>query len=125
MGSTATLGGRDIICAAAPSRKMLSSTNFWMGLAGLIYLVAGVFVLRKQISAARGWDTLITLVPVFIAVPLAVFAPEHFRGPEFVQNMVPSWMPAHRFWPLFVGGALLAATTSLRSSCACPPPCSR
>ncbi len=42
---------------------MLSSTNFWMGLAGLIYLVAGVFVLRKEISAARGWDKLITLGP--------------------------------------------------------------
>jgi len=92
---------------------MLSSTNFWMGFAGLIYLVAGVFVLRKEISGARGWDKLITLGCVFIAVPLAVFAPEHFRGPEFVQNMVPSWMPAHFFWPYFVGCALLAAATSL------------
>ena len=40
---------------------MLSSTNFWMGFAGLVYLVAGVFILRKEISAARGWDKLITL----------------------------------------------------------------
>jgi uncharacterized membrane protein len=92
---------------------MLSSTNFWMVFAGLIYLVAGVFVLRKEISAARGWDKLITLGCVFIAVPLAVFAPEHFRGPKFIQNMVPSWMPAHWFWPYFVGCALLAAATSL------------
>jgi len=92
---------------------MLSSTNFWMFFAGLIYLVAGVFVLRKEISAARGWDKLITLGCVFIAVPLAVFAPEHFRGPKFIQSMVPSWMPAHWFWPYFVGCALLAAATSL------------
>ena len=93
---------------------MLSSTNFWMCFAGLIYLVAGVFVLRKEISAARGWDKLITLGPVFFAVPLAVFAPEHFRGPEFVQNMVPRWMPGpHRPWAYFVGCALLAAATSL------------
>jgi uncharacterized membrane protein len=92
---------------------MLSSTNFWMGLAGLVYLVAGVFVLRKEISAARGWDKLITLGCVFIAVPLAVFAPEHFRGPEFIQNMVPRWMPAHWFWPNFIGCALLAAAASL------------
>jgi uncharacterized membrane protein len=93
---------------------MLSSTNFWMGLAGLVYLAAGVFVLRKEIGAARGWDKLITLAPVFIAVPLAVFAPEHFRGPEFVQSMVPRWMPgAHWFWAYFVGCALLAAATSL------------
>jgi uncharacterized membrane protein len=92
---------------------MLSSTNFWMGFAGLFYLVAGVFILRKEISAARGWDKLITLGAVFIAVPLAVFAPEHFRGPEFVGSMVPSYMPARWFWPYFIGCALLAAATSL------------
>jgi uncharacterized membrane protein len=92
---------------------MLSSTNLWMGFTGLIYLVAGVFILRKEIRAARGWDKLITLGCVFIAVPLAVFAPEHFHGPEFVQNVVPSWMPGHLFWPYFVGCALLAAATSL------------
>jgi len=84
-----------------------------MSLAGLIYLVAGVFILRKEISAARGWDKLILLGGVFIAVPLAVFAPEHFHGPEFVQQMVPSYMPAHWFWPYLVGCALLAAATSL------------
>ena len=76
---------------------MLSSTNFWMSLAGLVYLVAGVFAFRKEIIAARGWDKLIILGCVFIAVSLAVFAPKHFRGPEFVQNMVPSWMPGHLF----------------------------
>jgi uncharacterized membrane protein len=84
-----------------------------MGFAGLFYLVAGVFILRKEISAARGWDKLIALGCVFIAVPLAVFAPEHFRGPEFVGNKVPSYMPARSLWPYFVGCALLAAATSL------------
>jgi uncharacterized membrane protein len=92
---------------------MLSSTNFWMCFAGLIYLVAGVFILRKEISAARGWDKLIILGCVFFAVPLAVFATEHFRGARFLQNMVPSWMPARLFWAYFVGCALLAAATSL------------
>jgi uncharacterized membrane protein len=93
---------------------MLSSPNFWMGFAGLVCFVAGVFILRKESSAARGWDKLITLAPVFIAVSLAVFAPEHFRGPQFVQNMVPRWMPGpHRPWVYFVGCALLAAATSL------------
>ena len=92
---------------------MLSATNFWMSFAGLLYLVAGVFVLRREISAARGWDKLVLLASVFIAVPLATFAPEHFRGPEFVGNVVPSYMPARWFWPYFIGCALLAAATSL------------
>jgi uncharacterized membrane protein len=92
---------------------MLSSTNFWMCVAGLIYLAVGVFVIRKEISAARGWEKLITLGCVFFAVPLAVFAPEHFRGPEFVKNSVPSWMPVRWFWPYFVGCALVVAASSL------------
>jgi uncharacterized membrane protein len=93
---------------------MLPLTNFWMAFAGLVYLVAGVLVLRKEISAARGWDKLITLGCVFIAVSLAVFAPEHFHGgPTYIQNMAPSWMPVRWFWPYFVGCALLAAATSL------------
>jgi uncharacterized membrane protein len=92
---------------------MLSSIDFWMCLAGLTYLAAGVFLINKEISSARGWDRLIVLGPVFIAVSLAVFAPEHFSGPEFVQNMVPRWMPVRWFWADFVGCALLAAATSL------------
>src|SRR5258708_14629902 len=92
---------------------MLTPTNYCMGFIGLAYLVVGVFILRKEISAALGWDKLITLGCVFYAVPLAVFAPEHFRGPEYVQNSVPSWMPGHLFWKYFVGCALLAAATSL------------
>jgi uncharacterized membrane protein len=92
---------------------VLAPTNLWMGIAGLVYLVTGVFVLRREIVTARGWDRLVTLAGVFIAVSLAVFAPEHFRGPEFVQNMVPRWMPGGSFWAYFVGCALLAAATSL------------
>jgi uncharacterized membrane protein len=92
---------------------MLSSINFWMCFTGLIYLVAGLLILRKQIRLSRGWDKLITLGCIFIAVPLAVFAPEHFGGPMRVPDMVPSWMPAHLFWAYFVGCALFAAATSL------------
>ena len=93
---------------------MLALTNSWMGFAGLIYLVSGVFILRNEFRAARGWDKLISLGCVFIAVSLAVFAPEHFHGgPSYIQNMAPSWMPARSFWPYFVGCALLAAATSL------------
>lgn len=92
---------------------MLGPTNFWMCLAGIVYLVAGIFILRKELAAARGWDKLVELAPVFIAVSLAAFAPEHFVGPDFVQNSVPSWMPAHAFVAHFVGVVLLAAATSL------------
>jgi uncharacterized membrane protein len=105
---------RDQAITFAKEVLMLPLTNLCMGFAGLTYLVAGVFILRKEISAARGWDKLITLGCVFIAVSLAVFAPEHFHGgPSYIQNMAPPWMPARWFWPYFVGCALLAAATSL------------
>jgi uncharacterized membrane protein len=93
---------------------MLSSTSFWMCFAGLAYLVSGVLVYRKEISAAHGWNKLIALGCVFFAASLAAFAPEHFYGgPEYIQTMTPSWMPVRSFWPYFVGCALLAAATSL------------
>jgi uncharacterized membrane protein len=84
-----------------------------MCLAGLVYLVAGVFIFRKEIGAARGWDKLIAWGCIFIAVPLAVFAPEHFGGPMGVPEMIPSWIPWHLFWAYFVGCALFAAAASL------------
>jgi hypothetical protein len=86
-----------------------------MVLAGLVYLVAGLFVLRKQLAAVRGWDKLIALGGLFIAVSLATFAPEHFgnRGPAYIQSMAPPWMPVRWFWPDFMGCVLLAAATSL------------
>ncbi len=93
---------------------MLAATNYWMGFAGLVYLVVGVFILRREIGAACGWDKLISLGGVFIAVSLAVFAPEHFHGgPAYIPEMAPSWMPVRWFWQYFVGCALLAAATSL------------
>lgn len=92
---------------------MLSTANFWMSLAGLVFLAAGAYAFRKEIGAARGWDRLIVFGPIFIAASLAAFAPEHFKGPEFVQNMVPSYMPGRPLWAYFIGCALLAVATSL------------
>jgi hypothetical protein len=94
---------------------MPASTNFWMVLAGLVYLVVGFFILRKQLGTSRGWDKLIVLGALFIGVSLATFAPEHFanRGPAYIQTMAPPWMPIRWFWPDFIGCVLLAAATSL------------
>ena len=93
---------------------MLSSTNFWMCFAGLVCLVSGMFVYRKEIGAARGWGKLIALGCVFFAAALAAFGPEHFGGgPAYIQTMAPPWMPVRSFWPYFVGCALIAAATSL------------
>lgn len=91
---------------------MLSSTNLLMGFAGLLFLAGGFVFARTERGKAR--DNLVMLGSVFIAVSLAVFAPEHFHGgPAYIQEMAPRWMPVRWFWPYFVGSALLAAATSL------------
>ena len=92
---------------------MLTSPNFWMSLAGIVYLLVGCFVYRREIAAARGIDKLIALAPVLFGASLVTFAPEHFKGPDFVKNMVPKWMPGGVFWAYFVGCALIAASASL------------
>lgn len=92
---------------------MLTSTNIWMSALGLVYLVTGIIVRRRELTAARGLDKFIALGPVFIAASLAAFAPEHFVGPAFVKQMVPKWMPGGAFWAYFVGCALIAAATAL------------
>jgi len=92
---------------------MFSSINFWMCSAALVFSVAGIITFRKDISAAHGWEKLIALASIFIAVPLAVFAPEHFGGPMGVAEMIPSWIPAHLFIAYLVGCSLLAAAISL------------
>src|SRR5580693_9312604 len=92
---------------------MLSSTNFWMCFAGLIYLVAGVFILRKEISAARGWDKLITLgvssspfhsLYSCPSISAARWEPRIWSRPGCRRTL---------FWAYFVGCALFAAATSL------------
>ncbi len=91
---------------------MLSRSIFWLWLAGLIILVAGIFVRRKKLSTARGLDSLITLGPVFVAAGIAIFGAEHLSSPRTLMQVVPVWMPARLFWAYFVGYALLAAAVS-------------
>ena len=92
---------------------MFTHSVFWLWFAGLVFLAAGLVVLRKELVAARGLDKLIALGPVFVGAPLAVFAAEHFTAARDIMQLVPVWMPARLFWTYFVGCALISAATSL------------
>ena len=46
---------------------------------------------------------------IFFAVTMIVFGTEHFLYAEFVQFLVPGWIPGHLFWTYFAGVALIAA----------------
>jgi uncharacterized membrane protein len=92
---------------------MFSLSIIWLWLAGLIFLIAGLFVCRRELASSRGLEKLIVLGPVFFAASLAVFGAEHLVSAPVIMQLVPAWMPARLFWAYFVGVALLIAATGL------------
>lgn len=91
---------------------MLSQDIFWPWFAGLIVLIAGLFLARRRFAKAHGLDKLIVLGPVFIAAGIAVFGAEHLVRPRALMQLVPVWMPGRLFWSYLVGFALIAAALS-------------
>ncbi|HEY6388214.1 MAG TPA: hypothetical protein VIX91_21245 [Candidatus Acidoferrum sp.] len=86
----------------------------WPYIAGLALLAIGLFViLKKEIPQVHGLDRLMPFGRLFFAVPLAVFAAQHFTIAKNMAPMVPSWIPAQVFWIYFVGVALVAAALSM------------
>jgi uncharacterized membrane protein len=92
---------------------MFTHIVFWPWFVGLVFLVGGLFAIRRELVTARGMNWWIELGPVLVAAPLAVFAAEHFVTARMMQPMVPAWMPARLFWVYFVGCAWIAGATSL------------
>ena len=86
---------------------------FWPYFAGAMILLIGLFAASKEASLARGKEKLFILGRVFFAVPMAVFAAQHFTTTKFVSQLIPKWIPARVFWTYFVGTALLAAALSI------------
>lgn len=102
--STARLG---MLFAAFPLKLCLPY------FAGAAVLIIGVIRIRKEFSTASGMDRITLLGPMFLAVPMAVFGADHFVFTRSIVPLVPSWIPAHLFWVLFVGTCLVAGALSL------------
>jgi uncharacterized membrane protein len=82
---------------------------------GCIFLVAGIFTYRRDLTAAASLthSRLLSLGPVFIAGSLAAFAGEHFTAARSLAQLVPKWLPARVGIAYFVGVAHTAAALSL------------
>jgi uncharacterized membrane protein YphA (DoxX/SURF4 family) len=50
---------------------------------------------------------------LFFAIPMAVFASEHFTLTTGIAALVPRWIPAHTFWVYAVGIGFFCAALSL------------
>jgi uncharacterized membrane protein len=87
---------------------------FWAYFAGVALLAIGLpIVIKNDLPQAHGLDKFIPFGRLFYALPLAIFATEHFTFTDSVMLIVPSWIPAHRFWVYFVAVALIAAALSI------------
>jgi uncharacterized membrane protein len=82
-------------------------------LTGAVILVVGLYTVKREFASSHGLDKIVALGPLFLAVPVAVFGAEHFTAPKIMAGMVPSWIPAHLFWALFVGACLISAALSI------------
>lgn len=92
---------------------LITGKVFWPYFAGVAILVIGLFAAGKEVSLARGKEKIVTLGRLFLAVPMAIFASQHFTETKFVSMIVPSWLPGHVFWVYFVGTSILAAAVSI------------
>jgi uncharacterized membrane protein len=86
---------------------------FWPYFAGIAILAIGIFTDSKEALRAHGTDKIVTLGPLFFALPMTVFASQHFTEAKAVATLVPSWIPGHLFWTYFVGTALVSASLSI------------
>ncbi len=81
--------------------------------AGTAVFLLAAWAAKADVAAARGLNKIVALANLCFAVPLAVFGALHLFGPQFVQDLVPRYMPGRMFWVYFVGCALIAASLSI------------
>ncbi len=86
---------------------------FWPYFNGVAVVLLWLFVTRQEVSRAQGLDKVVALGRICYAAPLAVFSGEHFASAQFIQQMVPVYMPWHLFWAYFVGVCLISAALSI------------
>jgi len=92
---------------------LFSHNIFWPWFTGVVFLVAGIILTRRQVIAAPGLEKIVALGPAFAASGLACFGAEHMVNIIPFSSMVPRWLPFHPFWVVFFGVALLASALSL------------
>jgi uncharacterized membrane protein len=87
---------------------------FWPHFAGVVLLAIGLpMVIKNELPQSRGLDKLMPFGRLFFAIPLAVFAAEHFTTTQFIAQGMPAWIPGHVFFVYLVGVALIAAALSI------------
>lgn len=86
-----------------------------LAFAGGAFVVAGTYTNEVPYRSAL-LSFLEKLIPAgrwFFSITMITFGVIHFLYLEFVQNLVPAWMPYHPFWTMFTGACLIGAGLSI------------
>src|SRR6185312_6121867 len=82
---------------------------FWIYVSASLVGLVGLIKVSRELPQRHGVDLIMPFGRLMFAIPLAVFASEHFTLTASIANLVPRWMPAHMFWAYFVGVAFACA----------------
>src|SRR5271168_3808289 len=100
--------------ALALAALSIPAPVLWPYINGVVLLaICLLVILKSEVPNAHGLDKLMPFGRLFYAIPLAVFAGEHFTLGKLMAGGMPSWIPWHIFWIYFVGVALVAAALSI------------
>lgn len=91
----------------------ISQTTFWIYVCALFVCILGSIKIFKELPQEHGIDKIMPFGRLFFAIPMAVFASEHFTETANVASLVPQWIPAHTFWVYLVGLGFLCAAISI------------
>ena len=91
----------------------ISAPVFWIYFSALVIFIIGLIKIVGELRQVHGVDKIMPVGRLFFAIPLAVFASEHFTFTANVAALVPRWIPAHTFWVYLVGLAFLGAALSI------------
>lgn len=103
------------VAVAAPASAPfgIPATAFWMYAGAALVLILGLIRIRKELPQGHGVDKIMPFGRLFFAIPMTVFATEHFTLTPVIAALVPRWIPAHTFWVYLVGAGFFCAGLSL------------
>ena len=97
--------------AAAPFG--IPAISFWIYVCASLLFIIGLIQILRELPQQHGVDKIMPFGRLFFAIPLAVFASEHFTITADIAALVPSWIPAHTFWVYLVGLGFFCAALSM------------
>jgi uncharacterized membrane protein len=88
-----------------------------LALTGCCLIVANSFVMEDQSieggTFVRWMKKLMPVGPIFVGIFLFICGTQHFILTDFVQSLVPTWIPGSLFWTYLAGIALIAGGIGL------------